>query len=74
MKYRAEWGQSKPKAKSLRKRYAALYQLAGSLLLADAWTPGQSERLTDLLLDVLSEPERYTAKLIAELQRLAVAE
>ena len=49
------------------------YQLAGSLLLApDIFTEGQRERLTELLLNVLSEPNRYTYKTLNLLRRMAV--
>ena len=71
MKYHKEWLSPKPKVKSLRKRFAAAYQLAGAVCLSEL-TEGQHERLEILLLDILSEPERYSAKLIAELQRVAL--
>ena len=71
MKYKDGWGQSKMRAKSARKRFAALYQLAGPLVMLEL-TEGQKERLSILLLDALYEPERFTAKLIAELQRVAL--
>jgi len=49
------------------------YQLAGGLLLApDHLTEGQRERLTELLLNVLSEPDRYTADLVRKLRAMAV--
>ena len=52
-----------------RKKWHAAYQLAGGLLLApDHFTEGQRDRLTELLLNVLSEPDRYTAGLIRILQ------
>ena len=73
MKYREEWGQPKMRAKSSRKRIAALYQVAGDVVMGDGFlTEGQKERLGILLLDALAEPERYSAKLIAELQRVAL--
>lgn len=71
MKYHKEWLSPKPKVKSLRKCFAAAYQLAGAVVMAEL-TEGQQERLNILLLDVLSEPERYSAKLIADLQRVAL--
>ena len=71
MKYPKKRLSLKPKVKSLRKRIAAAYQLAGAVVMAEL-TEGQQERLDILLLDVLSEPERYSAKLIAELQRVAM--
>jgi hypothetical protein len=50
-----------------------LYQVAGPLLLnPEFYTEGQRARLRELVLNVLSEPDRYTAKLVRELQRLAV--
>jgi hypothetical protein len=49
------------------------YQLAGILLLAPGHlTEGQRERLTELLLDVLSEPDRYDAKAIRLLRNMAM--
>jgi hypothetical protein len=60
------------RAKSVRKRIAALYQVAGALTMDDTVTLRQEERLGILLLDALSEPERFSAKLIAELQRVAL--
>ena len=72
MKYKDEWGQPKMRAKSVRKRFFALYQLAGGVVMCDHLTAGQQERLGILLLDALSEPERFSAKLIAELQRVAL--
>jgi hypothetical protein len=72
VKYKEAWGQPKMRPKSSRKRFAALYQLAGVLVLWNDLTTGQKERLGILLLDALSEPERYSAKLIAELQRVAL--
>jgi hypothetical protein len=52
---------------------AAAYQLAGALLLADdMFTKGQRSRMRELLLNVLSQPERYTGRLVADLHRLAI--
>ena len=56
------------------KRWWECYQLAGFLLLApEDLTDGQRDRLTELLLNVLSEPDRYSPKLIRVLRKLAVA-
>lgn len=56
------------------KAAAECYQLAGGLLLApDHYTEGQRDRLRELLLNVLSNPEQYTAKRIHILRDLAVA-
>lgn len=53
---------------------AALYQVAGSVTSApDLLTDGQRDRLRELLLNVLANPERYTAKLIRIEHDLAVA-
>ena len=47
--------------------FAALYQLAGTLLVApDLLTEGQQDRLRVLLLDVLSDPEKWTGKLVSD--------
>ena len=55
------------------KLFADLYQIAGHrLLAAKDLTPGQQARLTELLLDVLSEPDRFTARIVRKLYRLAV--
>lgn len=50
------------------------YQIAGGLLLGpdDDLTEGQRARLTELLLNVLSEPVRYSAKLVKDLEKMAV--
>jgi hypothetical protein len=72
LKYRTEWMSPKPKPQSLRKRIAAAYQVAGPLIMLDNLTEGQRIRLGTLLLDVLAEPERFTAKLIRDLARDAV--
>jgi hypothetical protein len=49
------------------------YQLAASLLLdPEGYTEGQRERLRELLLNVLSEPNRYTYKTLNSLRRMAV--
>jgi hypothetical protein len=54
------------------KTIAAAYQLASDLLLGgNALSKGQRRRLGNLLLDVLSEPDRYSAKTIRRLRRLA---
>jgi hypothetical protein len=70
--WQKQWGHPKVRAKSLRARFAAAYQLAGGVVWSDDLTEGQKQRLDTLLLDVLSEPERYTAKIIARLMRDAV--
>ena len=50
-----------------------LYQIAGHRLLAeDSLTAGQRERLTELLLDVLSEPDRFSAGVLRKLYRMAM--
>ena len=55
-----------------RKLFAELYQAAGELLLApDVLTEGQRARLTELVLDVLSEPDRYKARVLGDLRRMA---
>jgi hypothetical protein len=52
---------------------AALYQLAGQRLLCEEdLTPGQRNRLTELLLNALAEPRRYTPELIRTLTDLAM--
>lgn len=66
---------SKTMSKTDKKLFAALYQLAGDLLLLDGpdgRTQGQRDRMTELLLDVLSDPERYTAKTVAVKHRLCL--
>lgn len=57
-----------------RKKWFEAYQLAGGLLLPpnDFYTEGQRERLRELLLNVLSEPDRFTAKTIHILRDSAV--
>lgn len=58
---------------SRRKLWAVAYQIAGSLLLApDALTEGQRERLTELLLNILSEPDRFKASTALSLHRSAM--
>lgn len=55
------------------KLFFELYQLAGGLLLApDHYTEGQRDRMAELLLNALSEPEQYTAKRVRTLRDLAV--
>ena len=50
----------------------ALYQVAGQVLLArDSLTAGQRKRLEQLLLDVLADPDRYSTKLINDLEEIA---
>ena len=57
-----------------RKLWADCYQIAGHLLLADdTLTKGQKQRLIELLLNVLSEPERYKAKIVRSLYRMALS-
>ena len=48
------------------------YQLAGQLLLTDEGTEGQRERLTNLLLDTLSDPQQYEVDVLERLQKMAV--
>lgn len=49
------------------------YQIAGSLLLTQGYhTTGQHQRLTELLLNILSEPDRYSPRLIRDLRRMAL--
>ena len=57
-----------------RKLFLDCYQIAGGLLLGpdDFYTAGQRNRLTEVLLNALSEPDRYSAKLVRRLARLAV--
>lgn len=53
--------------------FMALYQITGGLLLApDFYTEGQRDRLTELVLNVLSNPEGYTAKRVYRLRDLAL--
>ena len=52
-----------------------LYQVAGLLLISpdtNGLSDGQRERLSALLLDVLSELGRYRARVVRDLRRLAV--
>jgi hypothetical protein len=57
-----------------RKQWADCYQIAGGLLLGpdDFYTAGQRARLTEVLLNAMSEPDRYTAKVVRRLARLAI--
>lgn len=56
-----------------------LYQVAAHALLLDVGpefpdiTQGEHDRVVELLLDVLYEPDRWTAKLVLTKYRLAVA-
>lgn len=61
--------------KRRRKLWHECYQLAGGLLIGPAYhfTEGQRERLIELLLNVLSDPDSYTAKLVHTLREMAVA-
>ena len=56
------------------KLFMDCYQIAGGLLLmpVDHYTAGQRARLTEVLLNALSDPDRYSAKLVRRLARLAV--
>jgi hypothetical protein len=59
--------------KGERSLMAELYQLAGVLLLDESnLTDGQRDRLRQLLLDVLANPERYTAESVHRLRTQAV--
>ena len=49
------------------------YQIAGHrLLMEDQLTEGQRERLTELLMDMLEDPNRYKVKVWRRLAKLAV--
>lgn len=57
------------------KFFADLYQLAGELLLApDTLSDGQKARLTETLLDALSQPNHFSAYSIRAKRALAVME
>jgi hypothetical protein len=59
--------------KGERSLMAELYQLAGVLLLDESnLTDGQRDRLRQLLLDVLANPERYTAEAVHRLRTQAI--
>lgn len=50
-----------------------LYQIAGArLLIPDMMTPGQKNRVTELILCALAEPKRYGPKTLRRLYRLAM--
>ena len=75
MKYAEEWLTTtrKPKARELRAVIAEAYQLAGSCVMGDdTLTEGQRARLGTLLLDVLSEPERFDPEEIHDLRKQAM--
>jgi hypothetical protein len=56
-----------------KKILAAAYQLAGHRLLSeDDLTEGQKDRLTNLLLDILSDPDRYRSSDIRGLVEMAL--
>ena len=61
------------KAKGLSAMAAgALYQVAGEVTLGrDSLTEGQRQRLEQLVLDVLADPDRYSARLINDLYAIA---
>jgi hypothetical protein len=49
------------------------YQIAGQLLIgSDTLTKGQRTRLETLLLDTLSDPDRYPARVIRALRKEAL--
>ena len=49
-----------------------LYQVAGAVTLGqDSLTEGQRRRLEQLLLDVLADPDQYTARRISDLEAIA---
>lgn len=55
------------------KLFATLYQIAGHRLLSsDDLTDGQKERLDTLILDVLSDPDRYKASVVRDLYEEAL--
>ena len=73
MRRRSEWVES----------LATLYQLAGDLTLGHlitdedpdtSRTKGQLNRMRELLLDVLSDPDRWTAETIRASHKLALEE
>ncbi len=61
------------KAKGLSANAAgALYQIAGQVTIGrDVLTEGQRKRLEQLLLDVLADPDRYSTKVINDLEAIA---
>ena len=55
-----------------RALWHAAYQVAGALLLApDLYTDGQRARLTEHLLNILSEPDRFSPRTARLLARMA---
>jgi N-acetylglutamate synthase-like GNAT family acetyltransferase len=58
---------------------AALYQVAGQVLLSEvgaeppAISQGEHDRLVELLLDALSQSDQWTAKMVTTKHRLAVS-
>jgi hypothetical protein len=66
-------------SRTRRKLFADLYQVAGHALLVDVGptfpdiTQGEHDRVVELLLDVLGEPDRWSAKMVRTKYRLAVA-
>ncbi len=57
--------------------FAALYQLAGDLTLTECddslRTEAERDRMREVLLDALSQPEHYSAEGIAAKHKLAVS-
>jgi len=52
---------------------AAVYQVAGHRLLAeDTLTDGQKARLTELILNTLSDPAHHNPQTITDLYHMAV--
>lgn len=57
----------------MKRKMAELYQILGQLLLApETLTEGQRDRLTELVLNVLSDPDRYSVEVIERLRATAV--
>lgn len=74
-KYKKEWGNAPVGETDLRETFSALYDVAEAIILkdhADFLTSGQRHRLEWLLIDVLAEPERFSASLLAKLQKDAM--
>lgn len=64
---------AKRERKRLRRVVFAAYQVAAPLLLRpDLYTKGERKRLTEHLLNVLSEPDRFGPRLVADLARMAI--
>lgn len=54
------------------KLFGLLYQIAGHRLLVEDLTEGQKDRLTELLLSTLEDPDRLPVSVVRDLYTLAV--